>query len=118
MGSGHSHNTSHQNSSIAFHPTVSGHGNVSVHDIISGANHNGQSASSTGATVGVKADVSVPAGLQDLHTFHLHIGGLQDLQSIPIEALDHLQDLHTFHLHLGGLWTQSFKIFHTKIDYT
>ena len=103
MGGGHSHNSNHQNSSIAFKPTVSGHGDVSVHNIISGSNRGMQSAQSKGASVGVKADVTVPAGLQDLHTFHLHIGGLQDLQAIPVEALDQLQDLHTFHLHLGGL---------------
>ena len=87
MGGGHSHNSDHQNSSIGFKPTVTGHGNVSVHDIISGGNKAAQSAQSKGASVGVQADVSVPAGLQDLHSFHIHLGGLQDLQVIPVEAI-------------------------------
>ena len=78
MGGGHSSNGAQQNSSIKFDPTVSGHGNVSVHNIISGSNSAGQRASSSGASVGASVDANVMplmdlAALQDMHTFHLHV---------------------------------------------
>ena len=69
MGGGHSSSQNSQNSSIAFKPTVSGHGNVSVNNIQSGGNSGQQQGSSSGAGVTANVQATVPMGLQNLQYF-------------------------------------------------